>query len=223
MLTALCLALLGGCGSGEEPADTQEETGYWDSQSFDDLSGNEFVKVGENGKMQLLVNPSTGTIRWMDTSTGVYQDSNMIHDENLETKTNAEQSDLIIRYFNGSTNSNKLYEATASYDSYTALGQDRQNSRRTHHAGISGNQQYREKAAAGQQRVLLSVSPAQFGINLSESLHTAHSLPISRMASSKRSWNARRSCISSPSWLCVKVRQTKPSFRIMTRSQKDAA
>ena len=29
MLTALCLALLGGCGSGEEPADTQEETGYW--------------------------------------------------------------------------------------------------------------------------------------------------------------------------------------------------
>ena len=119
MLTALCLALLGGCGSGEEPADTQEETGYWDSQSFDDLSGNEFVKVGENGKMQLLVNPSTGTIRWMDTSTGVYQDSNMIHDENLETKTNAEQSDLIIRYFNGSTNSNKLYEATASYDSYS--------------------------------------------------------------------------------------------------------
>ena len=45
MLTALCLALLGGCGSGEEPADTQEETGYWYSQSFDDLSGNEFVKV----------------------------------------------------------------------------------------------------------------------------------------------------------------------------------
>lgn len=118
MLTALCLALLGGCGAGEEPADSQE-TGYWDSQTFDDLSGSEFVKVGESGKMQLLVNPSTGTIRWMDTSTGIYQDSNMIHDENLETKTNVEQSDLIVRYFNGSTNSNKLYEATASYDSYS--------------------------------------------------------------------------------------------------------
>lgn len=118
MLTALCLALLGGCGSSEEPVD-QEELSYWESQQFDDFSGSDFVKVGESGKMQLLLNPSSGTIRWLDSDTGIYQDSNMAHDETLESKSNSQQSDVIVRYFNGSTNNNKLYDSMASYDSYS--------------------------------------------------------------------------------------------------------
>lgn len=118
MLTALCLALLGGCGSSEEPV-VEEESSYWEAQQFDEFSGSDFVKVGESGKMQLLLNPSSGTIRWLDSETGIYQDSNMAHDESLETKTNAEKSDVLIRYFNGSTNNNKLYDSTAAYDSYS--------------------------------------------------------------------------------------------------------
>lgn len=117
VLTALCLFTLGACGS--DTPEVQEKGSYWDTQEFDNLSGSDFVKVGESGQMQLLVEPSTGTVRWLDTSTGIYQDSNMSHDEGLEAPTNVEQADMVVRYFSGSTNANKLYYSTSSYDSYT--------------------------------------------------------------------------------------------------------
>ncbi len=118
LLAALCLSLLGGCGSPEEP-DAQGASGYWETQEFDTISGTGFVKVAESGGMQLLVEPNTGTVRWLDTATGVYQDSNMSHNEDLENKSDATQSDLMVRYFSGSTKSNKLYYQTSSYDSYS--------------------------------------------------------------------------------------------------------
>ena len=118
LLAALCLSLLGGCGSPEEP-DDQGASGYWETQEFDTINGTGFVKVAESGGMQLLVEPNTGTVRWLDTATGVYQDSNMSHNEDLENKTDATQSDLMVRYFSGSTKSNKLYYQTSSYDSYS--------------------------------------------------------------------------------------------------------
>lgn len=115
---SLCLALLGGCGSGEEP-DVQEETGYWETQQFDAFSGEEFTEVGKSGKMQLLLNPSTGVVRWLDTSTGVYQDTNMIHNEGRSGATNAEKSDVVVRFFAGSTTANQLYNTTNAYDSFS--------------------------------------------------------------------------------------------------------
>lgn len=118
MLTALCLTFLGGCGSSEDTVQTDEGS-YWESQEYDTLKGSDFVVVGESGGMQLLVNPSSGVIRWLDTSTGIYQDSNMLYDEGIENLTNAEKSDLVVTYFNGTRKNNKLYDTTNSYDSYS--------------------------------------------------------------------------------------------------------
>lgn len=118
LLAALCLSLLGGCGSPEEP-DAQGASGYWETQEFDTISGTGFVKVAESGGMQLLVEPNTGTIRWLDTATGAYQDSNMSHNEDLASKTDATQSDLMVKYFSGSKTSNKIYNQTSTYDSYS--------------------------------------------------------------------------------------------------------
>lgn len=128
-LSVLCLALLSGCGSGEEASvtGTEETESYWETQTYDNVSGADFVKVGESDKMQLLLNPSTGTIRWLETATGAFQDTNMAKDEGLAgALTNVEQSDLIVRYFSGSKTANKLYWTTSTYDSYSmsaSLGQ----------------------------------------------------------------------------------------------------
>lgn len=117
-MASLCLAFLGGCGA-EENQNVVEEPSYWDAQQFDEFSGSDFVKVAESGKMELLLNPSTGTIRWMDSSTGVYQDSNMSHDENGMSMTAVQQSDLLVRYFSGSKKANATYNTISTYDSYT--------------------------------------------------------------------------------------------------------
>ncbi len=124
-VAGLCLTLLGGCGSPEETVE-EEQASYWETQQFDTFSGTDFVEVAKSGDMQLLLNPATGTIRWMDSSTGVYQDTNMSHDDGITGLTNAEQSDLMVRYFNGSKNANKLYSSVNTYDSYSmcsSLGQ----------------------------------------------------------------------------------------------------
>lgn len=128
LISVLCLAFLGGCGSdaNQTTVNPKDTFGYWESQQYDSLSGSDFIKVGESGKMQLLLSPDTGTIRWLDTSTGKYQDTNMAHDEGIESKSNNMQSDLIVRYFSGSKNANKLYWNTSTYDSYSmsaSLGQ----------------------------------------------------------------------------------------------------
>ena len=117
-LAGLCLAFLGGCGSKGD-TDVVEESSYWDTQQFDTFSGTDFVKVAESGKMELLLNPSTGTIRWRDTSTGVYQDSNMSHDESGMNLSDMQQSDLVVRYFSGDKKANGTYNSVGSYDSYS--------------------------------------------------------------------------------------------------------
>ncbi|MCD8105104.1 MAG: DUF5696 domain-containing protein [Lachnospiraceae bacterium] len=124
-MMALCLVFLGVCSSSSLAEETEAEAeaasdgSYWDTQEYDSLSGSDFVEVGTSGDMQLLVNPKTGTIRWLDTETGVYQDSNMAHDEGLSSLTNAEQSDVIVTYFSGTVTANKLYNTTTKYDSYS--------------------------------------------------------------------------------------------------------
>ncbi len=129
LISVLCLTLLSGCGSGEEAVTTttEETESYWETQTYDNVSGADFVKVGESAKMQLLLNPATGTVRWLETATGIFQDTNMAKDEGMAgALSNAEQSDLIVRYFSGSKNANKLYWSTSTYDSYSmcaSLGQ----------------------------------------------------------------------------------------------------
>ncbi|MCD8021460.1 MAG: DUF5696 domain-containing protein [Lachnospiraceae bacterium] len=122
-VTALCLAFLGGFASlasdESEDTDASSSESYWDSQEYDSLSGSDFVEVGSAGGMQLLVNPKTGTIRWLDEETGVYQDSNMAYDEGLSSLSNAQQSDVVVTYFSGTVTANKLYNTTTKYDSYS--------------------------------------------------------------------------------------------------------
>ena len=117
-LAGLCLAFLGGCGSKKDDT-VVDKPSYWDSQQFDSFSGTDFVKVAESGKMELLLNPSTGTVRWLDTSTGIYQDSNMSHDESGISLSDMEQSDLLVRYFAGSKTANAIYNSVNTYDSYS--------------------------------------------------------------------------------------------------------
>lgn len=120
ILMILCLSLLAGCGSSDEKT-TQEgqAESYWENQSYDTLSGSDFIEVGKGGKMQLLLNPESGTIRWMNTETGAFHDSNMSYDENLANKTNGERSDLLVTYYNGTLKNNLLYSKTNRYDSYS--------------------------------------------------------------------------------------------------------
>ncbi len=139
----LCLALIGRVPfevRADEEAETSEESSeetteedseetesYWENQTYDAIGGADFVQVGKSDNMELLLDPGTGTIRWLETATGIYQDTNMARDEGLAgALSSAEQSDLIVRYFSGSKNANKLYWTTNSYDSYSmcaSLGQ----------------------------------------------------------------------------------------------------
>lgn len=119
MMVALCLAFLSGCSSAPAETDMEEKDSYWAGQQYDSLTGSEFVKVAESGHMQLLLNPQSGTIRWLDSSTGSYQDTNMSHDPGVENLTDVQRSDLQVRFFSGSKNNNQLYSTTTVYDSYS--------------------------------------------------------------------------------------------------------
>ena len=97
MMVALCLAFLSGCSSSPAETETEEKESYWAGQQYDSLTGSEFIKVAESGHMQLLLNPQSGTIRWQDSSTGAYQDTNMSHDPSAQSLTDAQRSDLQVR------------------------------------------------------------------------------------------------------------------------------
>lgn len=117
-VAALCLTLLGGCGSGDDNNAAQEETSYWENQQYDTFSGSDFVEISESGGMKLLLNPASGTVRWLDTATGVYRDSNMGYTEGFMAN-DVQKSDVVARYFSGTKNNGMTYYATAAYDSYS--------------------------------------------------------------------------------------------------------
>lgn len=120
-LSALCLTLLAGCSSSDEAeSPAQPLTDYWANQEFDTtLAGADFVVVAENGGMQLQLNPGSGVIRWYDTETGAYQDTNMTHSEGMGNLTNRQRSDLLVTYFSGTKRNNKLYDVVSTFDSYS--------------------------------------------------------------------------------------------------------
>ncbi len=120
VMTALCFTLLGGCGSSKSDSDEKELTTYWQDQQYDtSLTGSDFVEVGKDGQMQLLLNPASGTIRWLDTKTGAYQDSNMSQNESMESLSARQQSDVNVTYFSGSVKGDSLYNVLTTWDSYT--------------------------------------------------------------------------------------------------------
>lgn len=117
-LAALCLTLLGGCGSDDNNTVQEDETSYWENQQYDTFSGADFIEISESGGMKLLLEPTTGTVRWLDTATGVYRDSNMSHVENF-VANDSQKSDVVVRYFNGTKNNDRTFFATGTYDSYS--------------------------------------------------------------------------------------------------------
>ena len=107
---ALSALLVAGCGATEE---TNYNTSY-EVTNEANYSGSDFVSVAKGDNMELLLQPSTGTIRWKNNKTGEYVDNRISSDE-LSNVTAL--SDVVATYFNG-TNSKK-YNSTASMDSYT--------------------------------------------------------------------------------------------------------
>lgn len=109
-------AVLGGCSKKEDSGNTiaSVEAGYWEAQEKDSIKGLEFTPVGESENMQLLLNPKTATLRWLDTATGVYQDTNLSANEDLQKITDAEKSDVVVSFFNGKHS--ETYKTYASYD-----------------------------------------------------------------------------------------------------------
>lgn len=82
-----------------------------------ELSGDEFVTVGESENMLLLVNPSTGALRWQEKATGTYLDTKLMDTGITNSAALTLKSDIVAKYFSGSE-SNK-YEATSTMDTYT--------------------------------------------------------------------------------------------------------
>lgn len=113
---ALCLTFLGGCGSDD--ATVQEEVSYWENQQYDKFDGSDFVEISQSGGMKLLLEPRTGTVRWLDTATGVYRDSNMSHVENFAANA-SQKSDVVARFFSGTKKNDKTFFSTSAYDSYS--------------------------------------------------------------------------------------------------------
>ncbi len=79
-----------------------------------DYSGEEFITVAESGGMELLLEPSTGTIRWLNTETGYFQDSRK---QKAEYKDKTATSNFIFSYYSGKDSSK--YNETTVMDSYT--------------------------------------------------------------------------------------------------------
>ncbi len=114
----LATAVLGGCSSDDTSTDDTAgtEVSYWESQETDSLSGNSFQTVATSGKMELQLNPKAGILRWLDTETGKYQDTNMGGNTEFSGNNNS-KSDVVVSFYNG-TNS-ELYKTYTNYDSYS--------------------------------------------------------------------------------------------------------
>ncbi len=77
-------------------------------------SGEEFISVAKSGDMELLLQPSTGTVRWLNTKTGEFLDSR----KQIEDFTDpTAYSNFMVSYYSGSASSK--YNGTTVMDSYT--------------------------------------------------------------------------------------------------------
>ncbi len=75
--------------------------------------GEDFITVAESGDMELLLQPSTGTVRWLNTKTGEYLDSRKQEGEYTDS---ASSSNIIASYYAGSAASK--YNTTDTMESY---------------------------------------------------------------------------------------------------------
>ncbi len=117
-VAALCLTFLGGCGSGDNGNTAQEETSYWENQQYDTFSGTDFVEISESNGMKLLLHPASGTVRWLETATGIYRDSNMSQVEDFMAN-DSQKADVVARFFSGTKKNDKTFFSTSAYDSYS--------------------------------------------------------------------------------------------------------
>lgn len=77
--------------------------------------GDEFVTVAEGDKMELLLQPSTGIIRWMNKETGEYMDSKQSAGGDYSSETAL--SDIVVSYYSGGDDTK--YNKTSLMDTYT--------------------------------------------------------------------------------------------------------
>ncbi|MBE5833840.1 MAG: hypothetical protein E7309_04310 [Butyrivibrio sp.] len=105
------IGILGGCAS--QSTDTVNNTAY-EAQSLADYSGDDYITVAKGDTMELLLQPSSGNIRWKNTKTGEYYDTTKAESDVTDVKV---LSDVIATYFNGKESDK--YNSYASMDSYT--------------------------------------------------------------------------------------------------------
>lgn len=119
----MCAAMLGGCSNSDTSTVVNTvEPGYWEAQEVDSIKGNAFIEIASSENMQLLLHPRTATLRWMDTETGLYRDTNLTNNANIAAAKDNEKSDAIVSFYSG-TYSN-LYQTSTNYDTYS-MGVDR--------------------------------------------------------------------------------------------------
>lgn len=76
-------------------------------------SGSDYVTISESDEMALLLEPSTGNIRWQNKKTGTYYETKLTDQGLADTDT---LSDLVVNYFSGK-DSDK-YSSTSEMNSY---------------------------------------------------------------------------------------------------------
>lgn len=77
------------------------------------LSGSDYVTVGESDSMELLIEPTSGNIRWKNKQTGKYYETKLVDDGLTDTET---LSDLVVNYFSGKESDK--YSTTSQMNSY---------------------------------------------------------------------------------------------------------
>lgn len=105
--------LLSGCQK-KAPEQTKEPLKTRTPQEVVNLTGTEFISLAKGSKMELLVSPDTGTIRWQSQATKEHLDTKLF-DESITQPVL--KSDVVATYFTG--RAQDRYSTNASMDTYT--------------------------------------------------------------------------------------------------------
>ncbi len=107
----LGISFLSACGSNSTET---KVTSVYEPESVADYSGDDYITVATGDNMELLLQPSSGNIRWKNKKTGEYIDTTKAESDITDAKV---LSDVIATYFNGKESDK--YNSYTSMDSYT--------------------------------------------------------------------------------------------------------
>lgn len=110
MILASFVLLLAGCGVQEEVSKQTERV----PGEVLELTGKDFSLIASGDEMELLLDPSTATLRWQDKKTGIYRDTRIFDSSQTDVTL---KSDLVMSFFTG-TKSDR-YKSYSTMDNFT--------------------------------------------------------------------------------------------------------